>query len=203
VASESGALTFDVRGTPDAAVCILLDSCGLTGTITLTPGLPGASGTISAGGPATRPEAYYVRVLSGRGPRLAVTGELGSDSAGTLQTSVRQAAACADTTAGRPGVLTLATVSGRLRVQYGAQGILLSGAAADRTRCPGPQLGLQPTLASGSVPRAALGAHTATVVLHPGPAFQDDGYAVMPRGQVTLTLRFGRITQTVFHVVGP
>jgi hypothetical protein len=204
VAAETGALTFDVRGTPDAAVCILLDSCGLTGRLTLRPGLVGVTGNIAAVGPARHSEAYFARALFGQRVRgVAVSGGLIWAKAGTMTSSVHQATACADTAPAGSGSLSLASGNGRLRVGYGFAGDLFAGSGSLRSRCPGPQIAARLTLASGSSPRAALSAKTATIVLRAGPAFQDDGYVVTPRGQLSLTLRFGGVSQQFFSAPGP
>ena len=39
--TAAGSLVADVRGTSAGGVCVLLDTCGLTGTLTMTPS-PGA-----------------------------------------------------------------------------------------------------------------------------------------------------------------
>ena len=204
VAAETGALTFDVRGTPDAAVCILLDSCGLTGRLTLRPGLVGVTGNIAAVGPARRSESYFARALFGQRVRgVAVSGGLIWARAGTMTSSLHQATACVDTAPAGSGSLSLASGNGRLRAGYGLAGDLFASSGSLRSRCPGPQIAARLTLASGSSPRAALSAKTATIVLRAGPAFQDDGYVVTPRGQLSLTLRFGGVSQQLFSAPGP
>ncbi len=172
-------------------MCILLDSCGLAGTLTLTPGLVGAQGALFTLAPVSRARSDLVGVLSGRGGRgLQAVGMLFASSPGTLVAAIGGPVTCSSRGPLAPGGLSLGPLGARLAVGYS-----LGGAATSRTRCPGPEL---PTdVVHASIPRRALAARSFTVTLPAGPAFTDDGYVVSPHGQVILTLRPGGFTEHV------
>jgi hypothetical protein len=77
--------------------------------------------------------------------------------------------------------------------------LLLSYALADSptTECPGPFVDQGSPLLSGVMPRATLSSRTFTLMLQRGLSFRDDGYDGSARGNLTLILRRGRVTQQV------
>jgi hypothetical protein len=191
-----GGLSASVQGTDDPIVCGLLDSCGLTGTLTLGVPSHGSAGTLSATGPASRPYVDFLAALglsrTGNRRGIAVGGGIDVGSAGTVAGEETQSgAACADSASTAPLAVTL----------VGRGGALTGGAnslGTWRTRCPGPMIGPETQLLSAApVPRAAIGRRTFTIRLSAGGPLVDDGYSISPQGQLSVTVRRVGLTQVV------
>ena len=181
-----------VRGTADPIVCRLLDTCGLSGTLSL--GRFGHGGAqVLATGPASRPYRDFLTALGltrsgdARGISVAVFVDLlGDVRADVTQTS----ATCTDT--GRLGGVAAAVGSlAGSSVRFG--GFVDSW----RTRCPGPVLGNASSGLSASLARGALGHRQFTIELRPRASLTDDGYVMTPHGRLSAVVRRGRITQQV------
>ena len=184
-----GGLTATVRGAGNPIVCGLLDSCGLSETLSLAGPLRGASGELIATGPARRPYADFLAALglsrTGRGRGIAVSGTVGW--AQPVQAEMSQAG----------NLCTDAAARGGVAIELGLGGA--SGGFTDtwRTRCPGPSLRNTQPFLGGPLDRSALGQPQFRIDVHGKAASSDDGYAILGRGRLSLVLRRGRITQQV------
>lgn len=193
VLRTSGAITAGVQGTANTTVCGLLDSCGLSGTLTLTPAPVQSGGELSAMGPATRPYRDFLAALGlGRtgNPRgITVAGTVDWGGGGTAAEDLTQSGSCTDNAPLGPGGVLLEvhgpTVSAELSVFAGS-----------RTRCPGPILDTE-ALASGRLPRADLAHRTFTVQTRAAGSTQDDGYVAELSGALTIQVRRGALSSRV------
>ena len=189
-----GTLTALISGTSDATECELLDSCGISGTLTLAPRFAAMSGTLLAQGPAKRPYRDFLTALGvardGNPHGIRVFGDVGWSPGGTATVDLTQPRFCTDSALLGGGQVVLAPRGARLAATY-------TSALPPRTRCPGPMIAEGQTLASGGASLSVFRHRTFTLTLLGGPAFQDDGYTATTRGQLSLTLRRGQISQQV------
>jgi hypothetical protein len=188
----SGQLTATVQGSSVPVPCRLLDSCGLTGTLSFGGVAHGFTGVISVTGPASRPYRDFLAALGlGRGQPRGLTGDLFANWAlGPVTESVSQSGTCTDSSGAAQMFLAMP-----------ARGTVLRGSAGwggARTRCPGPSTANQNPVLSAVLARSALGRRELTITLRPAGSLVDDGYTASLRGHLTLTLRRGRIRQQVF-----
>ncbi|HZU40164.1 MAG TPA: hypothetical protein VE992_03895 [Solirubrobacteraceae bacterium] len=194
IIAASGAVTERFQGSSDQGVCVLLDSCGAAGTLTLAPSPLGATGLISAIGPARRPLRDFLTALGlargGRVRGIAVSGDVVWNAGGTVSERFSQTGSCLDHATLGQGILVLGLTRTRLSA--------VLAAAPPRARCPGPVAPLAGGIAAGTVPRAELGAARITVTLNGGPSLDDDGYTISTSGRVSLTLRRGRAVARIF-----
>ncbi len=184
-----GGLTATAQGTSNPIVCGLLDSCGLSESLSLGGGVRDASAQVIASGPASRPYGDFLAALglsrSGRARGIGVFGSVAW--VGRVRASTSQAGSvCTDTAAtGGVGVpLGLGSGSGGFTSSW-------------RTRCPGPSLGNAQPLLAGSLDRAALGRRQFTIEVGGKGMSSDDGYVIVAHGRLSLVLRRGRIIQQV------
>jgi hypothetical protein len=191
----SGDFGAALSGSADPVVCRLLDSCGLTGTLSLASVPREVSASAIAMGPASHPYGEFLTALGLRpGPRPSGISVLVSVSWGADVTSTVQQAGvtCTDTAPGGGIAVALAEP---------AHGGTLVGSSASagswRTRCPGPSLANAATLLSASVPAGALRDPRLRIVLRARSGVGDDGYVISPHGNLSLVLRRGRISQSV------
>ncbi len=205
VSAATGSLTATVSGTPNPDVCVLLDSCGVKGTLTIAPRPAAGRGALVASGPATRPYVDFLTALglsrAGRPAGIVVTGEVTWSDAGTVAAALHQAVDCTDTAPLGAGSAILLPRARTMGVSYVA-GSSLSGGTGLRTRCPGPMFLSPSPLATGSVPRSALKRKRFTVQLAARPSQDDEGYAVSLGGGLRLSFRLGRVTQQVVSFPG-
>ena len=185
-----GELGAAVRGTNNPVVCAVLDTCGLTGTLSFRSVAHDASAEVVAFGSARRPYRDFLTALglsrSGRAHGIMVS--LQAVSSGDVRTSASQpGGTCTDTAA--TGGVSFSSGSG--------SGVSGGFFGTWRTRCPGPIFGLGALALRGSFDRAALGRTQFTIGLRSTGSFADDGYAVTPHGRLSILLRRGRITQQV------
>lgn len=189
----AGGVTAAVQGTADSIVCQLLDTCGMSGTLRLTPFNRGATAEVLAMGPASRPNGDFLAALGlnpsgrSRGIRVLLTVALGGYvSAGLNQSG----GSCADT-----------APTGELALLLGGVGHRLTGQAVTagtwRTRCPGPMFSNGSPLLSASLPQSSLGRRQFAIDVRGAGALEDDGHALAVHGQLSLELRRGGITQQV------
>lgn len=182
----AGTLRALVHGTPDANVCVLLDSCGLAGTITLAPRPVQATGELIATGTATRPYRDFLAAL-GRStagdPRgIGVVGDIGWNTGGSIISDLTQSGTCVDTEQLGGGGIGLQLRGDALIASYTV--------ASPRTRCPGPLLGSNKSLAAGKLARRQLVHHTFTIQVHSARTlFPDDGYLATLGGGLSFTIQ--------------
>jgi len=184
-----GGLTATAHGTSNPIVCGLLDSCGLSETLSLGGGVRDASAQVIASGPASRPYGDFLAALglsrSGRARGIGVFGSVAW--VGGVRASTSQAGSiCTDTAA-----------TGEVGVPFGVGSGSGGFTGSWRTRCPGPSLGNAQPLLAGSLDRAALGRRQFTIEVDGKGMSSDDGYVIVAHGRVSLVLRRGRITQHV------
>lgn len=189
----SGALSASIQGTASAAICGLLDSCGLSGTLTLTPQPLQSAGELYASGPATRPYRDFLAALGlsrGGNPRgIQVLGDVEWVDGGTAAEDLSQPGACTDSEPLGAAGLTIAPLGGRVATSF-------SVFSPPRTGCPGPLLGSEP-LASGELPRRDLGAHTLALTVRAAGSREDDGYVAELGGSLTVEVRRGALSSRI------
>lgn len=189
----NGQLTAAVQGTTDPIVCRLLDTCGLSGTLSLGRVGKGANAQVVAVGPANRPYRDFLTALqltrggNSRGIQMAMFVSL---TAG-VRADVGQAGITCRDTSGAGGVAV--SVGSLFGGSLGGGGF----AGSWRTRCPGPALGAGPGGFGTSLAPGALGHHQFALAVRASGSFSDDGYVISPHGRLSIVLRRGPITQQV------
>jgi hypothetical protein len=187
-----GGLSAAISGTADPIICRLLDTCGLTGTLILSPAAHGLSSEVIATGPAGRPYSDFLTALGltvggqPRGIQVSVFVTL----KGQVRTAVSQAGGICTDTSGSGGAFAAIGPSARSPAHGGFLG-------SWRTRCPGPLLGNASTGVTASVQPGALAHRQFTIQLRGGGPFTDDGYVVTPNGGMSAVVSRGRITSQV------
>ena len=187
----SGSLTAAFGGVSDPSLCMPLDACGVTGTITQS--LPRGTGEfeLSTLAPASRPKRDLLRAIgvSTRGSLKGLGAEgLGvwKANSGTLQATVKRddgSAPCSDSLPMRTGFLFASVTQRGLRLDYVSD--------AFRTRCEGPletDLAGDEGLASGHVPLSALRHRRVTIRLRTGAKFSGGAYSGTTQPALTVTL---------------
>lgn len=196
VAAAIGAITYHLQGSTDQAVCVLLDSCGVVGTLTVSAQPLHATGVLTASGPAKRPLRDFLTALGlargGRTSGISVVGVIIWSRGGTVHERLDQSGTCRDVAGLDGGLLVLE--AGRRQLA----GFIAT--AAPRTRCPGPVVQSANGLAAATAARSALARPVLTLEFKAGPAVNDDGYTVTDSGGLTLTLRRGRPSTTITSV---
>lgn len=191
-----GRIDATVSGVADPAICPLLDSCGLGGTITLRPRPEAASGGLVVSGQARIPDR---RFLAGLGlvrasQPLDAAGAIAWQDAGPAAVRLTQdSQSCYATTPVGAADVNVQSVGQRFTLTLATQSPL-------RSECPGPFFNTAEAgavLATASVPRSVFGRRTFSIRLHAGADLTDDGYAMRLRGTLTLTLRRGRLSQRI------
>jgi hypothetical protein len=204
----SGSLTASVSGTRNADLCVLLDACGLVGTLTFTPNAAAPLGELDAIGPAKRPYRDFLASLglssAGRSAGIDVAGTLTWSDVGTVLASLRQSATCSDRAPLGSGAASLQMIGRRLYVRYlGPGGSGLGGQTGLRTRCPGPFVAPGNELATGSIARSRLRRRSVSVRLRATHTPGDQGYDISLAGALTLRLRRGRLHQQFLTLPAP
>jgi hypothetical protein len=192
----AGTITAHVSGDADPLVCSLLDACGLTGSIVLTPRPAPAVGSLTVIGSAKQPMAAYLAAL-GLGPGhtdgLSASGELDWSDHGQARAHDQQdGRRCSGEIPLQGGGLELEVIAGRLHAAYFSSSDL-------RGECPGAMVGGD-ALAVGSAPMSALRRPSFALRLHAAGPITDDGYRGRLSGAVTLRLRPGTILQQTITV---
>jgi hypothetical protein len=191
---SAGSIRAAVRGSSVATECALLDSCGLTGNLVLTPAPIGATGDLEAIAPAKRPYRDLLAALGlnrrGNPHGIQVTGIASWMNGGTMTSYLAQSGRCVDSAPLGAGLLVFGRQGKRVKADYAPAG-------DGRTRCPGPLMSQNQVqaLAESSMPLAVLGRHTFTFDLVGNQRFSDDGYEARTGGRLNLTLRRGRISK--------
>jgi hypothetical protein len=197
----TGSLSASVAGTSNPDICVLLDSCGLAGTLTLTPQVSQPDAFLFAVGPAKRPYRDFLAALGlrsgGRSAGISVGGLVTWTDRGTVTESLRAPASCSDSGLLGGGSVSFGVTGGTLQAGYQPLPTSIFLGQPLRTRCPGPIISGGFELATGGIPRARLRRRTFTIELHGSGVPEDEGAQVIPSGTITLHLRRGRIQQTV------
>ncbi|MGN6869678.1 MAG: hypothetical protein ACTHMY_14900 [Solirubrobacteraceae bacterium] len=185
-----GRLTATILGTREETVCGLLDSCGLSGTLSMSDVAHDASAQVTAIGAERRPYRDFLAALglsrSGRSRGISVVLQV--NWTGAVRATVDQGADTCTDAAATGGV---ALASG-----FGVGGV---GAFTGswRTRCPGPIFNPFNQVLIASFNRATLGHREFSVRVRAKGSPTDDGYVIVPHGRLSMLLRRGRITQQV------
>ena len=196
-----GAATLNFAGDP--ATCRRLDSCGLTGTTTITPRPASARAFFFLSAGSRSAPAALAAVGRGRGRAAPINGGGGGASwtvdrgrASTVLTrdGIAGCITSADPLSGGALDLRVDRASRRLRVSLFGSGLGVS-------RCPGPlAIDLNspsqqrtPLLATGTVPLTALRNPRLTVPLTQGGALTGPGYLGRTRITLTVVLTRGRV----------
>jgi hypothetical protein len=205
VGEVSGRVPVAFAGLADPEDCLPLDSCGVTGTSVLEPRADGGSLTFLALAPARRPsrDLRAALGLGGRGnPRGIFVSAVGSwQGSGSITTEAARPGSptCRDSAALAVGLLDAERGRNSFRLRYDA----LPGNAGPRTRCHGPVFGTSgtpATLATGSVPFAALRDPIAAVHLRTGSTLSDDGYSVTTRPDIAIGLERRSVRESTFPI---
>jgi hypothetical protein len=190
-----GGMTESFAGSSDTDVCTLLDSCGASGAITLRPIPHAPVASLYAIGPAKLPYRDFLVALGLRRGALAkgidLYGAVDWTDKGAAREQFSQSGLCADAAPLHEGSASIEVRGSSLIASYAP------GGAVD-TRCPGPTTpGQYQPLLSGEVPRSRLSGRTFTLTMSRGTAITDDGYSGRTEGDLSVTLRRGRLSQQV------
>ena len=198
VGRVSGQVVTGLRGLADADLCGPLDSCGLAGTVTVTPSASSGQAVVVAEGSARRPWSDFNRAVGlapgapARG--LSTSGFVGWDrELGTTTSDLTRDGApdCADSEPiGGRGSVGLRFSKGVVRAGYGD--VEEPGVELLATRCPGP--GINDVVPAGSlatavIPVRALGQRRVTLRLRRGRTYVADGYRGTVSSDLTVVLR--------------
>ena len=189
-ATLTGSVVEQVRGATNPLECAPLGSCGLAGTITLTPRVRATRARLLILGTRRTPRRDLL-ALAGIGRGAPAPGGASGFGAvqwrgsGSVQSDLTQdGVTCRDVVSLDRGGLAVQTSRRRWRVSLGAGDGL---AAQDLvTRCPGPLS--SGTLATATAPISTLGRRTTRIALAAGHTIADDGYRVRVVPHLTLTL---------------
>jgi hypothetical protein len=206
VASMVGSVSTAFDGLPEPG-CLPFDACDASGTATWAA--IAHSGVVEVSGVARVPRsAHGVRdalaaLRSGRGV-LVVEG-LMPHAKGTTTAEVTRpgAESCRDAVPVRAPDFALTFATRRFPLLLGGDQALGRGDVV-RTGCPGPtQLDAfgRGSLASGSLPIAALGRRRVELTLTRGGRFSGGGYAGARTGRFTVELRRERLTVSYRHAL--
>ncbi len=193
----SGGLTASLRGTPNTEVCRLLDSCGLSGTLSWSPMPVQANGELTATGLASRPMRDFRAALGLGGPgnprRISVNGSIEWKDLGSVIERVTQSGQCVDSASlGRGSVLLIVRRKEIATAYYPGSPL--------RTRCPGPLLQTDVArLAVGAIHPSSFARRRFTINLVAATRLQEDGYLARLSGHLALVVKRSR--RTAQHVV--
>ncbi len=185
-----GTVVEEIRGAANPLACEALGSCGVTGTITMTPPAAATTAHLTVDAHATTPRRELL-AAAGLGPgspgRVGGFGALSWRAGGTVAADLRQGSEhCVDTApAGNLGLI-IATGAGHWTLSSFFGGVI--GSPGTATRCPGPVPSMQ-AIGSSAAPLASLDGRTAQIMVTTGSIAHDDGYRVriVPHLMVTLT----------------
>jgi hypothetical protein len=200
-ATVSGSVQEEVQGATNPLVCDPLGSCGLRGTVTLTPRARHVAVDLSADEPASRPTRNLLAAAGlAPGSSHGVTAGGFGDwiSGGAVRSDVTQGTEqCQDAAPLGIGTLLFSSSAGRLGVAYNPGPLL--GATIVATDCPGPQAG-GITPAAGHTAIAALRPRTSRISLTTGAKAFDDGYVVRYVPHLTVTLTRERVKLRIIRL---
>jgi hypothetical protein len=201
-----GRTTTTFGGLPEQALCLPLDTCGVSGT--LSQSVPHASGSFdfSVLTRASRPKLDSLKALglSSRGNARGIHVDGGgfwvSGSATTTSAVTHNdgSTPCTDTVPVHGGFIGAGVRGRRLIVSYESDGF--------HTRCPGPlqqDLLGEGAFASGSIPVSALGRRSITVRLTQTASIADPALAGSIQPELTLTLTRVKVDSKVIKFREP
>jgi hypothetical protein len=199
-----GSAVTEVHALSDPGECGPFDACGLSGTVTMAPGVA-RGGTVSlfASAFATRPQRDLLAAVGlgahGNPAGIGVEGGGGTALHGTVAADLSQDGQCRDETRVSAASVQVQSHAGHVIISLSPQ----STQATDplRTRCPGPDLGEQALVVS-TLTHSALHGRVVTVMLH-GNSFSDGPYRVRTRSTLVLTLRRVRVDVRTFRAPSP
>jgi hypothetical protein len=189
-------LAADPRG------CAVLDACGLSGTLRITPGPARGEAYVIAEGHRSR-IALRRAVGLAQGPSPSRVGVYGylvwlkGRGRVTAELQRNGQPACRDTSPLTDGAIDLRVRGRRVTARF-AGGAPYAGADILRTRCPGPllaDLGRGSRLAVGRIPRRALGRRRVTIHLDQGNTASAAGYSLHSRPDLTVVLEREKIEE--------
>jgi hypothetical protein len=197
-ATLSGSVVEEIRGAANPLECGPVGSCGLAGTITLSPQVQTTHASLTVDASATTPDREILAAagLSPGSPGGVVGfGLVSWPAGGTILSDVTQGAEhCRDNGAYGGGELLIVTSGGRWRVS------MPLGLPASRTRCPGPMLDSGFIGAAGT-PLSSLDRKTVRIALTNGTTVADDGYRVRIVPYLTLTLSRLRVRTKAIRIL--
>ncbi len=200
-ASLNGSVVEEIRGIADPLECGPVGSCGLTGTITLSPHVT-TSGTLTVSAKATTPRRELLAAAGlGPGGPGGVTGSGVVDwhaGGGVISDLSQGRERCHDATPLGPGDLLILTRRGRWAVSTFPGGVI--GSPGTSTRCPGPTL-TTGIIASNRAPLPSFDRRTTRIALTRGSTVIDDGYRVRIVPYLTLTLTRVRVRTKAIRIV--
>jgi hypothetical protein len=200
-ASLNGSVVEEIRGVADPLECGPVGSCGLAGTITLTPHVT-ASASLFVNAKATTPQRELLAAAGlGPGSPGGVTGSgfVNWSGGGSVMSDLSQGPErCRDTTRLGPGGLLIGTSRGQWVVSTFPGGMI--GSPATGTRCPGPSL-TTGTIVANTAPLSSLDRRTTRIALTRGSTVTDDGYRVRIVPYLTLTLTRVRVRTKAIRVL--
>ena len=185
----SGTIAARFAGARTPAECAPLDACGATGIETLTPSAASGTGSLSAAAPARRPIAVARRVLGLGGDVAHANGSVPLTQGRDTSTFVEDGDSCHGTGPLGAGTVLLTVAHGRILGVYQP--------SPGRDPCPGPLLP-QASVAIGSAPASVLAHRTFTLHLRAVRHVDDGGYEATLSGGITIDLRRGAVTTSVF-----
>ncbi len=195
VTAVGGEVVRELAGDPDPLACAAFDTCGLTGTLALTPDAAGGSLSFTATthAPGRTSAADLRAALAGRGRVPAGTQVFASgalDAAVTATAAVRPGgtgagADCTDRRTGR----WIPSVSGGRSAQ-GAFALALSPLGALRSRCPEPVAALdeRPSAVTTTIARGAVGDRRLVLRFRRPATETQPGFRTTTRPDLTITL---------------
>jgi hypothetical protein len=201
----TGSMPVNLEADPRG--CAALDACGLSGTLTLSPGPARGEAYVSAYGRLSK-AALRRAVGLAPGPRpskASVGGYLfWNRGRGAVTAALERNGrpACRDTGPLTTGAIELRVRGRRVTVSF-AGADPFAGADLLRTRCPGPllaDLGRGTRLATGRIPRRALGRRRITLHLDEGTTASTLGYRLSSRPDLTVVLEREKVEE---HQVSP
>jgi hypothetical protein len=197
-ATLSGSVVEEVRGAANPLECGPLGSCGLIGTITLSPQVQTTHASLTVDARATTPHSELL-AAAGLGPGspggVVGFGLVSWPRGGTSLSDVIEGAEhCRDNGAVGGGELLIVTGGGRWRVS------MPLGLPASRTRCPGPML-KGGFIGAAGTPLSSLDRKTVRMALTNGTTVADDGYRVRIVPYLTLTLTRLRVRTKAIRIL--
>jgi hypothetical protein len=200
LARMTGSVPVELDAEPRS--CAALDACGLSGTLTITPGPARGEAYVYAYGRQSRAALRRAVGLAPGPPppKTSVYGYLAwARAKGTVSAALERDGrpACRDTTPLRDGAMDLRVRGRRVIARFaGAEGLAASDAL--RTRCPGPLLGdlrRGTRLAVGRIPRGALGRRRLRLHLDQGASTATPGYRLRSRPDLTVVLEREKVEE--------
>jgi hypothetical protein len=182
--------------------CAVLDACGLSGTLTVSPGPARGEAYVNAYGRLSKAALRRaVGLVPGPRPSKASVGGylFWNRGRGTVTAALERngGPACRDTSRLTAGAIDLRVRRRRVTARF-AGADPFAGADLLRTRCPGPLLAdleRGTRLATGGIPRRALGRRRITLHLNQGSTASTLGYRLRSRPDLTVVLEREKVEE--------